>query len=635
VGNRTAQTKADGVVIAYSFDPNNRLVATNYPGGAVAYTYDAVGNRTAMTDTTGVTRYTYDALDRMLVVVQPNGTLTYTYDLNNNRTALTYPDGGTVAYTHDAAGRLLTVTDWDSRVTTYAYDAAGRQTGMAYPNGVQAVSTYDNADRLLSIVHTSPVSGVIASASYTLDAAGNRLTMTDLDGLTTYGYDALHRLTGVTYPDGEQVTYAYDAMGNRLAMTSSVDGATTYNYDAGDRLLSYSGPGGTVNLAWDANGNMIGKGDAAYTFGALNRLSSVTEGAESSSYIYNGDGVQAQRNINGSVTSYIMDVATGLEVTLESNEGTYTNRYIFGNALLGQSGSDNSISFYHADGLGSTRALSKMTGEATAQYTYDVFGTTRMHIGNSNTEFTFAGEQWDETSGLIYLRARYYDPAVGRFVSKDVWPGSPGSNQTQHRYTYGNNNPVLYTDPLGLFGIIDGIDWSLTFLNIAAGDESPTSPGVVNKAVGTAAKESGMTSVSQISKGVGAGISGYNTGKQLDQIWADPTDAELNEFARSTYGRSMSAEDMSDPLIRDIVRLDHHYTTRPKKIITSVDVTLSTVGGPMSTGYKLVKAPSLIQQLWLRLTGQTNRGSQSTMGSYSDSQAPVSGSMGTAPGRSK
>ncbi len=103
---------------------------------------------------------------------------------------------------------------------------------MNYPNGVEAGQHYDDADRLLSLVHTSPVSGTIASFTYTVDAVGNRLSMLDLEGTTTYSYDKLYRLTGVTYPDGEQVTYAYDPMGNRTSMTSSLHGATTYSYDA-------------------------------------------------------------------------------------------------------------------------------------------------------------------------------------------------------------------------------------------------------------------------------------------------------------------------------------------------------------------------------------------------------------------
>ena len=99
--------------------------------------------------------------------------------------------------------------------------------------------------------------------------------MQDLDGTTSYVYDNLYRLTQVTYPGGEQVTYAYDPMGNRTSLTSTVSGATSYTYDAADRLLT----AGATSFAWDANGRMTGKGSATYTYDALDRLTQVVSGA--------------------------------------------------------------------------------------------------------------------------------------------------------------------------------------------------------------------------------------------------------------------------------------------------------------------------------------------------------------------
>ena len=193
----------------------------SYPGGNITYAYNAAGNRTSMTDGLGSTAYTYDALNRLTQVAGPNGTLTYAYDLNNNRTGVTYPGGNTVISAYDAADRLTSVTDWGSRVTTYSYDNANRLTNIQYPNGVQAAHAYDIADRLLSIVQTHATNGTITSATYTLDNVGNRLTMQDPDGTTSYTYDDLHRLTQVIYPNGESVTYTYDAMGNRTSLVSS------------------------------------------------------------------------------------------------------------------------------------------------------------------------------------------------------------------------------------------------------------------------------------------------------------------------------------------------------------------------------------------------------------------------------
>jgi len=363
---------------------------------------------------------------------------------------LTYPTGQVVTYTYDAASRLVTVTDWAGRVTTYTYDAAGRQTGVAYPNGVEATYAYDNADRLLSIAHSSPVSGTIAVFTYTLDSVGNRLTMVDLEGTTSYNYDDLYRLTEVTYPDAETVTYAYDPMGNnRTAMTSTVSGVVTYTYDVGDRLQA----AGPITFTWDANGNMTGKGSAAYAFDALDRLTGVVSGTTTVRFAYNGDGVRVRKAVNGVGTDYVQDIAAPLPVVVAETSGGQTNRYVYGNDLLAQVDPGGSPSFFHADGLGSTRALSNAAGQRTDAYSYDVFGALRSHTGGAAQPFAFAGEQMDGELGLAFLRARYYDPEFGRFISQDRFPGTAFQTQSLNGYAYAGNNPILETDPAGLFNL--------------------------------------------------------------------------------------------------------------------------------------------------------------------------------------
>ena len=448
-GNRITETKPDTTVVSYSYDPLDRLEQTSYPGGTIQYAYDVVGNRTVMTDTLGATTYTYDTLDRLVQTADPNGTLGYGYDLNGNRTFLTYPAGQVVTYTYDAANRLIDVEDWGGRVTTYTYDPANRQTGIEYPNGVQATYNYDIADRLLSIQHTSPVSGTIAAFTYTLDAVGNRLSMLDLEGFSSYQYDDLYRLTQVVYPDGEQVDYAYDPMGNRTAMTSTVSGPTTYIYDPGDRLLSFTDPSGTTSLSWDANGNMTGKGGASYTFDPLDRLTQVVSGTMTVDYAYNGDGVRLGKTVNGTATSYVQDLQSPLPVVLEDTVSGQTNFYQYGRDLIAQVDPIGNLTYYHVDGLGSTRALSNLVGQRTNLYSYDIFGSIRLQARISDQPFNYTGEQTDVETGLMFLRARYYDPTIGRFVSQDPFAGFDEDIQSLNRFSYGRNNPVILTDPSG------------------------------------------------------------------------------------------------------------------------------------------------------------------------------------------
>lgn len=110
---------------------------------------------------------------------------------------------------------------------------------------------------------------------------------------------------------------------------------------------------------------------------------------------------------------------------------------------------DNREVFHHTDGLGSTRALTDVVGLVTDRYTYDAFGVLLEHQGTFGNAFQFAGEQRDSSTGLDYLRARYYDASLGRFVSADPFAGSMADPMSLHNYQYAHANPVRYTDPSG------------------------------------------------------------------------------------------------------------------------------------------------------------------------------------------
>jgi RHS repeat-associated protein len=110
-------------------------------------------------------------------------------------------------------------------------------------------------------------------------------------------------------------------------------------------------------------------------------------------------------------------------------------------------------SYYHADGLGSTRVMTDDAGVQTAAYTYDAFGNIRSQGGGTGNSFTYTGEQFDPEAALVFLRARYYDPQIGRFVSKDSFPGFARQTQTVNRYLYTLNNPITAVDPSGHFNI--------------------------------------------------------------------------------------------------------------------------------------------------------------------------------------
>jgi RHS repeat-associated protein len=419
----------------------------------VAYAYDAAGRRASMTDGTGATAYAYDELDRLSSVTLPGGRVVrYEYDPAGHRSRLVYPDGKAVGYAYDDAGRLSGVTDWLGQATAYAHDAAGRLTATTYPTGVVETRAYTGADQLLSL-SAAKTGTTLTSFAYTLDDAGHRAAVQTPAGPEAYAYDALYRLTGVAYADGTTQAYTYDAVGNRL--TEAQGGATTsyattsYAYDAADRLTSVTA-GAATAYAWDANGNQTGRGGDAFTWDAEDRLTGATGGGASASYAYRGDGLRHSKTVAGATTAYTWDVAAAPPVVLQDGQDTYV--YGLGGRLVSQTDAAGAQTYFLNDGLGSTAALTDGSGAVRATLAYDAFGAVRATSGAAATEYRFTGQQDDAALGYAYLRARYYDPAPGRFLSKDPLRGSAARPASQHPYGYAFSDPVNAADPTGQAG---------------------------------------------------------------------------------------------------------------------------------------------------------------------------------------
>ena len=129
-------------------------------------------------------------------------------------------------------------------------------------------------------------------------------------------------------------------------------------------------------------------------------------------------------------------------------------------------------SYYHYDGLGSTRALSSESGAVTDHYNYDAFGNLLDKSGRTINHYRYTGEQFDANSGFYYLRARYMNPQVGRFVTMDEFAGLNRDPYSLHKYLYANANPVNMIDPSGHFslpGMLAGLkergSWEVTTSN--------------------------------------------------------------------------------------------------------------------------------------------------------------------------
>ncbi|WP_414573235.1 putative Ig domain-containing protein [Nostoc sp. CCY 9925] len=479
-------------IINYAYDQYGRLDTKSFSNpsmAAVSYTYDPITSQIAtVTDGRGVTRYGYDNYDRLASITNPDGqAIGYGYDLLGNLTSQT-TSAGTVNYIYDALNRLDQVIVAGRTLTDYDYNAVGSLIRTTNANGTVENRQYNERNQLKYLDDRDSAGNIISSYSYTLDAVGYRTQVVENSGrVVNYTYDNLDRLTQEKITDSTNgnrtIDYTFDLVGNRLSRTDSAEGLTTYVYDGNNRLTSLSQASKVTQFTYDSNGSMKSRSDETQTVtydwinDGENRLVGVTttntNGTSHQQYIYDASGDRVASIADGVRTNYLVDPMRGVsQVLLEyDTNGQVTAEYTYGLGLIksDRSGNEN---YYHTDGLGSTRVLTNAIGQVVDNYTYDAYGRLLFSTGTAENSYQFAGEQRDSQTGLDYLRARYYDADLGRFISKDAFAGFMDDPMSQHDYQYAHANPVNFTDPTGYFTlteILTGIGITGLFAGLGIG----------------------------------------------------------------------------------------------------------------------------------------------------------------------
>jgi RHS repeat-associated protein len=449
-GNLTKVTDPLGRVSTRTYDAANRLKEIVCTSGRtetrVQYEYDADANRTKMVDPTGTNTLTYDQLDRPTESKDGHGdTSKYEYDLANELTKITYPNGKTVARSFDKDGRLQKVTDWLEHTTTFGYDPNSNLTSATWPNGTNGEDkyTYNEADQ---ITETKMVKGAEALVSlvYTPDVDGQvkAVTSKGLPGeeATSYEYDPNNRLT-----KGAGLTYEYDAANN-----PTKTGPSTNTFNADDQLEK----GTNATYAYDQGGERTKTAPSfgpatTYTYNLAGNLASVELAKEgkkagfTDTYTYDGNNLRASQTVTGVQSFFAWQMTESLPLLLSDG----TNSYIYGpNDLpIEQISSGGTVTYLHHDEQGSTRLLTGSTGTVTGGTTFDAYGNKTGSTGTATTPLGYDGQYTSSDTGLIYLRARVYDPATAQFLTAD-----PVEPITRAPYSYATDNPLNYSDPSGL-----------------------------------------------------------------------------------------------------------------------------------------------------------------------------------------
>jgi RHS repeat-associated protein len=495
---------------------------------AVSFTYNQRGERTSVTDGIGQSVFTYDALGRLTSSSTPGpiarlapdlsnpgalGTqekVDYEYDPAGRITKVSYPsilpDGTSVDTTqagqriavgvrpvvkrrYDDAGRLVEIDDFKDRRFLFAYDADGNLTGAQDPNSTSTAYAFDRAGELMHATTTGPNGAILdlpyqrnANGQITQSAASAALSSTpetfsyDNDGRLTAGtvaatgsltvgreqetYDNGDRLTSIgipnapialTYDDADQLTkavvsganaesatYQFDANGNRTSQTDTVGTSVGYDYDQANRLVRFRN---RLSTAATALGSHLSS--------SLTATTPIDE-----TFRYNGLGQRAD---------LVWDNAEGAAAPILEDK---THLFIYGPGGLPLEIVDlaGNARFYHHDAIGSTRALTDQDGHAVAYSDYSAYGRPLNRIDTALNPIGFAGQYTDAANGLIYMRARWYDPRTGQFLTRDPLGFASGS---QNPYGYVEGDPENATDPLGLCSLRTARAAALTQMNQA------------------------------------------------------------------------------------------------------------------------------------------------------------------------
>jgi RHS repeat-associated protein len=488
----------------YTYDALDRLLSVAISGGdTVGYRYDRDGNRRRVIypGSTGNVDYTFEKDGKLASLTDwASRTTSYSYFADGSVKDATNPNATRAAFSYDNALRLTEVHNQTtggtpSTITRHKYtlDSVGNRTRMdevladigtptgglitpgaqpnsfapsalqsrmirynvandatAIPSFTATIKQGSTTIRTLSATTAGSSfavwdgkndSGDIQPpGSYTAEISGqaNQTITLTRQASHLYTYDRLYRLTREDNAFGPR-TYAYDPLGNRLSVNSEI-ARTNYTYDKLDRLTQV----GSTTYTNDNNGNRTGRGSDIFAYDQANRLIQFDPAATSATdYAYDGDGKRLCKSSTCSSPEFTYDVNRGLPVLVKDS----TRLYVWGLGLA-YAVDGTSIEVHHADGLGSVRALTNGSASVSTSYLTDAFGVSRLSRGTTQ-RMQYTGEPRDAESGFMYLRARTYDPAVGRFLQRDPYRGSIRSPFSLNGFAYVGQNPVSFVDPSG------------------------------------------------------------------------------------------------------------------------------------------------------------------------------------------
>ena len=500
--NLTKTVDKNGNTLKNTYDNKNRLTertAKEKKTGKETvhtYRYNAYGDVAVQDDTRFVYGDVSGQVTKETTKLTKNKDVVknYTYDSKGNKSTFSVKAGEdtklSLSYEYDGSSRLISVKDSEgNRAVSYAYDTEGSLSERQAANGLKTTYGYDYQNRLTSMTNETG-KGVVSKYSSTYLKNGQKAeevsTVMDKNGKSTkktaaYTYDMLGRITKETKTGREDISYTYDANNNRKQMTIG-NKTTAYQYNKNDELLrtdtlhTDTEKNDVVIYKNDKNGNQLAAvnrskipaeaKDTSYIdvdvtlgdnqlndnvvnhYNALNQLTETLTKNYKVSFTYDAEGLRTGKTVNGEKTIYVWD---GDQVVMElSKGGAVQKRYIRGNDLVyADKGENTEKTYYVTDMHGNVVQLLDESGNVTKTYEYDSFGNEVKPEKKDENPYRYCGEYYDKETEEVYLRARYYQPSVGRFITRDTYTGESDEPLSLHLYTYCANDGVNAWDPSG------------------------------------------------------------------------------------------------------------------------------------------------------------------------------------------
>ena len=500
--NLTKTVDKNGNTLKNTYDNQNRLTertAKEKKTGKETvhtYRYNAYGDVAVQDDTQFVYGDVSGQVTKETTKLTKNKDVVknYTYDSKGNKSTFSVKAGEdtklSLSYEYDGSSRLISVKDSEgNQAVSYAYDTEGSLSERQAANGLKTTYGYDYQNRLTSMTNETG-KGVVSKYSSTYLKNGQKAeevsTVMDKKGKSTkktaaYTYDMLGRITRETKTGREDISYTYDANNNRKQMTIG-NKTTAYQYNKNDELLrtdtlhTDTEKNDVVIYKNDKNGNQLATvnrseipaeaKDTSYIdvdvtlgdnqlndnvvnhYNALNQLTETLTKNYKVSFTYDAEGLRTGKTVNGEKTVYVWD---GDQVVMElSKGGAVQKRYIRGNDLVyADKGENTEKTYYVTDMHGNVVQLLDESGNVTKTYEYDSFGNEVKPEKKDENPYRYCGEYYDKETEEVYLRARYYEPGVGRFITRDTYTGESDEPLSLHLYTYCANDGVNMVDPSG------------------------------------------------------------------------------------------------------------------------------------------------------------------------------------------